>query len=165
VSRSTHSPARERYASLWIGLERPLRALEQLAGEPERLDEEGDALAHLQLALHESTELAESIAPARGAVPLHRELAAALADARDLTDEVAAAVEAGEAEAALPLVWEWRGALFRIRLARLRLSRPDGVLPSEPPRAGDAFLLGAVVLAFALGAVTVLIAALLGAWP
>jgi len=30
-------------------------------------------------------------------------------------------------DAALPLVWEWRGTLFRVRFARLRFERPRAV--------------------------------------
>ena len=43
--------------------------------------------------------------------------------ARDATGEVVEAVDAWGAEAVEPLVYEWRGALFRVRLARLQARR------------------------------------------
>jgi hypothetical protein len=60
--------------------------------------------------------------PPAGTEPVHAELAAALAGARDATSQVVEAVDDWGPEAADPLVWEWRGALFRVRLARLRLA-------------------------------------------
>ena len=47
-----------------------------------------------------------------------------LAAARDATAEVAEALTDQGAEAIEPLLPEWRGALFRVRLARLRLATP-----------------------------------------
>ena len=44
--------------------------------------------------------------------------------ARDATAEVAEAVSAWGAAGVEPLLHEWRGALFRVRLARLRLTPP-----------------------------------------
>jgi len=64
---------------------------------------------------------------------VHEELAAAVADARDATAEIADAVDAYGEDAAAALVWEWRGALFRVRLARHRLFHPEP-LPADPMR-------------------------------
>ena len=61
------------------------------------------------------------IVPPAGAEAAHAELRAALAEARDATGEVAGALADGDADAVAALVHEWRGALFRVRLARHRL--------------------------------------------
>jgi hypothetical protein len=65
-----------------------------------------------------------------------------------------------------PLVHEWRGALFRVRLARLRLATPaprPPVAPEQPPE-GIAWPLGAFFLALA-GALAFVSGATLGLWP
>ena len=111
-------------ADLWNGLSRTLTRLEQLAAGPDGLlDEEAvlDVLPRLQYALHTAAELSAGIEPPTGAETPHAELAAALGDARDATAEVIDALDEGGADAAAPLLHEWRGALFRVRLARLRL--------------------------------------------
>jgi len=58
---------------------------------------------------------------------------AALAEARDATAEVAYAVEIDEAEGVEPLLPEWRGSLFRVRLARLRALERTNALAAEAP--------------------------------
>lgn len=136
LSAGTGIEPRERYAGamagLWSGLGRTLARLEAVAASPpERLA--GAALGELpslQYGLHAAGELALGIEPPPGAEIAHAELAAALADARDATAELVEAVESGGGEAAAALVHEWRGALFRVRLARLRLSAR-----AEPPAA------------------------------
>jgi hypothetical protein len=118
----------ERYATqvgaLWNGLAGTLTRLEALAAEPDRLEDEKqlDLLRRLQYALHTSSEHAFGLMPPAGTEPVHAELAAALAGARDATAQVVEAVDDWGHDAAEPLVWEWRGALFRVRLARLRLA-------------------------------------------
>jgi hypothetical protein len=98
---------------------------------------------------------------------LHDELAAALADARDVTAEVAEASTEGGADAVSPLLWEWRGALFRVRYARLRLDGARLPAPPAPPAGVPAAprtppsVTAAVV---GLGSALVLAAALLGLW-
>lgn len=115
-------------AGLWQGLSETLARLEAMAADPdERLDRSAlDVLPGLQYALHRASELAVGIAPPRGAETAHAELAAALADARDATADVIDCLEAGGADAAALLVHEWRGALFRVRLARHRLAERPG---------------------------------------
>jgi hypothetical protein len=97
----------------------------------------------------------------------HAKLADALAEARDSTAEIAEALSQGGLEAAAPLVWEWRGVLFRVRFARIRLERTRRA-PASPSLAGTAppartppVVAG---LAVAVGSGLVLFAALLGLW-
>lgn len=164
----------ERYASamgeLWSGLTRTLTRLEQIAGDPEQLvdDEVLDALRRLQYALHSASEHAYGLEPPAGAETAHAELAAALGGARDATAEVAEAVEDAGAEAATPLVHEWRGALFRVRLARLRLAAtpPARVVVAPPPPARREVAAPAVAFALALGgALAFVLGATIGPWP
>ena len=72
----------------------------------------------------------------------------------------------GERKECEPLLHEWRGALFRVRLARLRLATPPKT-PPEPPRAAQRVIVGPLV-AFLLalfGAVAFVAGATLGLWP
>jgi hypothetical protein len=115
-------------AGFWSGLARTLHGLESLAADPGRLDADAvGALRSLQYRLHWSSELLAGVEPPPGARHAHAELADALVDARDATGEFGDALEAGDS-AASTLLLEWRGALFRVRLARVQLS-------SRPPRA------------------------------
>lgn len=163
---------RERYADelgvLWSGLNRTLRRLDAIAGEPERLEDEATVatLRRLQYALHLANEHAYGLAPPPGAETAHAELAAALAAARDATAEISEAVSEEGLGGAAPLLHEWRGALFRVRLARLRVATPK--MPQT--EAGDAERPGiaAPLVAFALatcGAVGFVAGATLGLWP
>ncbi len=162
----------ERYATqvgaLWSGLARTLFELEQLAADPAQLEDD-DSLAllrRLQYQLHSASERAYGFAPPAGIEPVHVELAAALAGARDATSELVDAVDDGGAEAALLFLHEWRGALFRVRLARLRLTAPRTQPEKREPEAEQslrrplfAFTLTlAGSIAFATGAVG-------GPWP
>ena len=114
----------ERYATqvgaLWSGLARTLTELERIAADPlELVDEEVlDSLKPLQYRLHVSSEEAFGISPPSGVEPVHTELAAALAGARDATAELVEGLEEDGLDAALMCLHEWRGALFRVRLAR-----------------------------------------------
>jgi hypothetical protein len=144
----THAEAiREHYTSaldgLWSSLAGTVTVLEQLAADPEELDDETTLvlLPGLQYSLHRAGELVHGIAPPPGTREAHRELEAALEDARDVTGDVAALLEADDSETAAQLVLEWRGALFRVRLARRRLVRGLG-----------AFLAGAVLVTWPLWA-------------
>jgi len=162
----------ERYATqvgaLWSGLARTLFELEQLAADPAQLDDEDslDLVRRLQYRLHSASERAYGFAPPAGIEPVHAELAAALAGARDATSELVDAVDEGGAEAALLFVHEWRGALFRVRLARLRLAapqtRPGARVPEAERSLRRPFLAVALTIAgsiaFATGAVS-------GPWP
>jgi hypothetical protein len=153
---------------LWSGLARTLSRLDRIAAEPERLDEtdEVDALRRLQYGLHAASEHAYGLVPPTGAETAHAELRAALAGARDATAEVVEAVDAAGPEAAALLVHEWRGALFRVRLARLRLAGPRRVVVRPP--AAEPRELAAPLVAFLLalgGAVTFVLGATIGPWP
>jgi hypothetical protein len=152
------------FGGLWRRLSRSLSELERIAADPdELLDEDAlPVLAEARYRLHSAAELAVSDRAE------HVELATALAEARDVTAEVAEAVEAAGAFAAEPLVPEWRGALFRVRLARLRLSLPSP-LPSEPAGTGGKrsfpyAALAATLLAL-LGAVAFAVGAAFALWP
>jgi hypothetical protein len=165
---------RDRYASalagLWGNLGATLARLEAIAADPAlRLrDEAPDVLPALQYALHRAGELCIGIDPPVGAEGAHAELATALEEARDATGEVVELVELEGPEAVALLVHEWRGALFRVRLARHRLAAvPRVELPAEPEEedgdltrraATSTLLVLAGTVAFTAGAVLAL-------WP
>jgi len=154
---------------LWSELAGTLLQLETLAREPARLDEEArfETLRRLQYALHRASEHAYGLAPPAGTTPVHGELAAALAAARDATGEIVEAVEEGGVLAAEPLVYEWRGALFRVRLARMRLVAVPAQQPAAPRRVSRrraAAPLGALALLMA-GTAAFVTGAALGLWP
>src|SRR5579885_244528 len=151
---------------LWTELSRTLARLDRLAAEPERLDEQDAApsLAQLRYGLHLASEHAYGLDPPAGAESAHAELAAALAAARDATADVAEAAAAGT-DAVAPLLPEWRGGLFRVRLARLRLAPPQRRRATEPAASeGIARPLAAFLLALA-GALAFVGGATLGVWP
>lgn len=161
---------RQQYATalegLWGDLTGALTRLERIAAEPGELDEDTlEVLPVLQYSLHRAGEAVHGIAPLPAAAEAHHELAAALEEARDVTGDVASLLEADDYEGASDLVHEWRGALFRVRLARRRLVRLPAPLPpelDEPPTTATAFValavLGVGTLAFLAGAVLVI-------WP
>ena len=151
-------------AGLWDGLARALSELDALAAEPDALT--GERLPALQYALHTAGERIAGLTPPAGAEAVHEELAAAVADARDATAEVADTVEAFGEGAAAPLVWEWRGALFRVRLARRRLLNPEP-LPADPMRPSLPTPRRAAVSVALLcaAAATLLAGAFVGHWP
>jgi hypothetical protein len=155
---------------LWTGLTRTLGRLDRLAADPRRLDSEPvlDSLRRLQYALHVASELAHGVDPPAGAETAHAELAAALACARDATAEVVEAVAEQGRDGVRPLLHEWRGALFRVRLARLRLASQSAEPPRQTPEllpdGGVARPLVAFLLAL-LGALGFVAGATLGLWP
>jgi hypothetical protein len=168
------SGQREGYAAaltgLWKRLSWALTELESIAGDPAELFDEDsvlDRLPSLQYALHAASELALGLRPPAGAEIAHAELAAALAGARDATAEIAEVLEHGGGIAAEPLLPEWRGALFRVRLARLRVATPKP-LPAEletepePTTRGDALAATILVLG---GATVFATGATLQLWP
>jgi len=168
------SGQREGYAAaltgLWKRLSWALTELESIAGDPAELFDEDsvlDRLPALQYALHAASELALGLRPPAGAEIAHAELAAALAGARDATAEIAEVLEHGGGIAAEPLLPEWRGALFRVRLARLRVATPKS-LPAEletepePTARGDALAATILVLS---GATVFATGATLQLWP
>ena len=168
------SGQREGYAAaltgLWKRLSWALTELESIAGDPAELFDEDsvlDRLPSLQYALHAASELALGLRPPAGAEIAHAELAAALAGARDATAEIAEVLEHGGGIAAEPLLPEWRGALFRVRLDRLRVATPKP-LPAEletepePTARGDALAATILVLS---GATVFATGATLQLWP
>lgn len=147
---------------LWLGLGPTLVALERIAAMPGRLDEAADDLPALQHGLHTAVELAFGIEPPIGAEGAHATLALAIAEARDATAELTDTLAVEGAEAAAPLVWEWRGALFGVRLARRTLAGHAAVELDED--AGTRIALVSLVLLLA-GVAAVLGGALAHAWP
>ena len=128
MAPNTTSPERyaEEMGELWTELSHTLARLDRYAATPDRLDDVRAeiSLNRLRYALHLASEHAYGVAPPPGAETAHAELRSSLAAARDATAEVAEALTDQGAEAVEPLLPEWRGALFRVRLARLRLATP-----------------------------------------
>jgi hypothetical protein len=154
---------------LWSGLSRTLSRLDRIAGDPNILEDSDtyDVLQRLQYRLHMAGERVYGLAPPPGAEASHRDLWASLAVARDATADVADALAEDGPEAAGLLVHEWRGALFGVRLARLRLlgppRRPEATAEPRPTRRLTVPVLACVLVttgaaAFVLGATT-------GRWP
>jgi hypothetical protein len=114
-------------AELWERLGRAMSDLDALAATPaeQLLEEAGPLLPRLQYDLHLASETALGLTPPPESEQGHEELAQALVLARDATAELLDAVEAGDLEAAAGMTYEWRGALFAVRLARLRLTAAD----------------------------------------
>jgi len=142
---------------LWSWLSPSLAGIEELA--------DVDSLRRLQYALHVASEHAYGLEPPAGAASAHAELADALACARDVTGEIAAGYALFGPEGVQPLLHEWRAALFRVRLARMRLATPakraaaERVFDDGIARPLTAFLLAlGGALAFVAGAT-------LGLWP
>ena len=164
--------ARESYeaaiAGVWTDLRTTLHRLEVLAADPDESlarDDAAERLGGLQYSLHRSAELVAGLEPPLEAETGHEELASALTDARDATAEIAYVLEVDDAEEAGPYVYEWRGALFRVRLAQLRLSSPvaQAPAPSAPhgPSARRLLLAWALV---AVGALVLAAGAVAGVW-
>jgi hypothetical protein len=150
-------------AGFWSGLSGTLRALDSIAGDSHRLDGAEGTLRALQYRLHWSSELLAGVKPPDEARAEHAELEDALVDARDATGEVAEALERAGVHAAADLLYEWRGALFRVRLARLRLgARPE---PAPAPTKDPPYSAGAASLLALFGAVAFVTGAALVLWP
>jgi len=152
---------------LWNGLARTLGRLETLAGARERLaDDDGlEELRLLQYRLHVASEHAVGLSPPAASASAHGELAAALLDARDATGELAEALSLEGLSAVESGIYEWRGALFRVRMARLELSGASCSSPAEPAEPSGRL---APVAALALtvgGAAAFVVGATVGPWP
>jgi hypothetical protein len=139
---------------LWRDLELTLDRLDELADVPaQQLEHEAPTdLARLQYRLHAASEAVLELAPPAEAMEAHRDLADALVGAREATAAVAGALEDGD-----PLdgfQYEWRGALFRVRLARMELAREgrSGVRRIPWTRVHGGALLATAVAAVAVGA-------------
>jgi hypothetical protein len=150
-------------AGFWSGLSGTLRALDAIAADDSRLDEGAvGPLRTLQYRLHWSSELLDGVRPPADARDAHDELRDSLYDARDATAEMVEAIELGGHDAAAELIFEWRGALFRVRLARMRLGvQPDPEPPARRPPHRAAAATGLAVL----GAAAFLVGAVLIVWP
>jgi len=158
----------EELGELWAGLLRTLTRLDIVAAEPDRLDEAGAerSLRRLQYALHVSSEHVVGLQPPPGGETAHAELEAALACARDATAEVAHAASIFGAAGVEPLLHEWRGALFRVRLARMRLAPPPR--PPVQPQPEEHQALARPLIAFLLalfGAIGFVGGATTAIWP
>ena len=149
-------------AGFWSGLASTLRGLEALAADSRRLDEDSvDALRLFQYRLHWATEALAGVVPPAGTRELHDELADALVGAREWTGDIAAALERYGRGGADELLLGWRGALFRVRLARMRLAGPSTDASAETFSRSAALATAFTVLgvaAFTAGAMIV-------AWP
>ncbi len=167
---AAETQAGERYATqvgeLWTGLSLTLARLESIAASPERLahDDTLDALRGLQYRLHTASESVVGLSPPAASAPAHTELGAALEGARDATAEVIDAIEEAGASAVDLVLHEWRGALFRVRLARLRLGGGRREAATLPPLPGFRAPLVAFVLS-AVGAGAFAYGATAGPWP
>src|SRR5919108_3467960 len=162
---------------LWEGVGAALVRLERIAeSAPDVVaDDFVSELPALQYTLHSGAELALGIDPPAGAEELHEELVAALGEARDSTAEIALALEAADTELVEPLLPEWRGVLFRVRLARLRVlegaarrGRPSGkpVPTGEAARRERTSVSAVVATPLVLGRAFLFTAgAVLAAWP
>ncbi|MET1009976.1 MAG: hypothetical protein ABWY96_08000 [Gaiellaceae bacterium] len=162
---------------VWERVGSALVRLERVAEDPAEGVADGflDELPQLQYTLHAGAEIAVGIAPPRGGEALHAELVAALGEARDITAEVGFILESGDVELVQPLLPEWRGALFRVRLARLRAlertARPLGSdAPPEPeprkkPRERTSLSAIVATILVISGAFLFTAGAVLAAWP
>jgi hypothetical protein len=166
----------EAVSQIWERVGAALVRLERVAEAPAEGLADGflDELPQLQYSLHAGAELAVGIEPPPGAETLHAELVSALTEARDITAEVGFALEGGDVELVQPLLPEWRGALFRVRLARLRALERTAVPVSsdrdaapEPKRQRERTPLSAIVAtALVIGGAFLFTAgAVLAAWP
>lgn len=181
MERTVRGGERQAYTAavtdLWERVGTALIRLERVADSTseELVDEHAEELPGLQYALHSGAELAVGIDAPDMAATLHAELVAALAEARDATADVSYALETGDPETVEPLLLEWRGALFRVRLARLRaLERSRAATGEQPARASsgrrdrtDRTAVSAIVATILIlgGAFLFTAGAVLVAWP
>jgi hypothetical protein len=178
MERAVRTGERHGYAAavadLWEPLARALVRLERIAEAPpdEIVTDAREELPGLQYTLHRSAELALGLHPPPRAAPAHAELVEALGQARDTTADVAVAVDELDDELVERLLPEWRGALFRVRLARLRalertpLPRADEPFQRLTPEPHEASASALVATALVIvGALVFTAGAVLAAWP
>lgn len=137
-----------------------LRALDSVAAAPDELAEAAAELPALQYALHVAGERVLGVEPLPGHEEAREDLAVALAIAREETADVLEAVENGDPTVEA-LVWEWRAALFGVRLALEQADVPDRVKAPERPRLRDLAPLVTIIT----GVLIVLGGALADLWP
>jgi hypothetical protein len=180
MERTVRGGERQAYTAavtdLWERVGTALTRLERVADSPpgNLVDEHAEELPRLQYALHAGAELAVGINAPDTAATVHAELVEALGEARDATADVSLALEYGDPEAVEPLLLEWRGALFRVRLARLRALERSRVAQErsqrtvdEPRGRQDRTAVSAVVATILIlgGAFLFTAGAVLVAWP
>ena len=182
MERTVRGGERQAYTAavtdLWERVGTALTRLERIAEAPadDLLYEHAEELPGLQYSLHAGAELAVGIDAPPSAATLHAELIAALGEARDATADIAFALDNGDTETAEQLFPEWRGALFRIRLARLRALERSRAATSEqavrpstdpPARRADRTAVSAIVATILIlgGAFLFTAGAVLVAWP
>jgi hypothetical protein len=170
-------PYAQAVTDLWDGVGAALIRLERIAESPATALAEDvvEELHSLRYTVHRGAELAVGIEPPTGAEPLHEELVASLAEARDATAEIASLLDEGDVELVDPLLPEWRGALFRVRLARLRalegtkidLGSDGSVEPDTTVRRRERTSVSAIVATVLVvgGAFLFTAGAVLAAWP
>ena len=154
----TREPSRRAVDRLRRELIPALDRLDRAAAEPWALEESTDLRA-LQYTLHVAAERVHRLEG--DALGIEGELESALAAARDETADVAETLDECGPAGAGALVWEWRAALFAVRLALRGLdSDEQGSSPAPPPRRAvlPLVLLGA-------GVAVVLGGALASLWP
>jgi hypothetical protein len=179
MERTVRGGERQAYTAavtdLWERVGSALTRLERVAdsSSAELVEDHADELPGLQYALHSGAELAVGIDAPDMAATLHAELVAALGEARDATADVSSALESGDPDAVEPLLLEWRGALFRVRLARLRALERSRALVGERPRRtprrgrSEGIAVSAIVATILIlgGAFLFTAGAVLVAWP
>jgi hypothetical protein len=179
MERTVRGGERQAYTAavtnLWERVGTALTRLERVAdsSSAELVEDHADELPGLQYALHSGAELAVGIDAPDMAATLHAELVAALAEARDATADISYALETGDPDTVEPLLLEWRGALFRVRLARLRALERSRALVAERPRRSsrhdrsDGIAVSAIVATVLIlgGAFLFTAGAVLVAWP
>ena len=176
VRRNEPGAYAEAVSHLWERIGSALVRLERVAESPAEGVADGflDELPQLQYSLHAGAELAVGIDPPPGGEALHAELVSALAEARDITAEVGRALEGEDVELVEPLLPEWRGALFRVRLARLRalersavtIGSDQGAPPATKPRRERTSPSAIVATLLVIGGAFLFTAgAVLAAWP
>ena len=165
-AEATRPDYRSALDKLWANTSPAVAQLEQIASSPEdELDDSIDLLPALQYALHRASEAAVGLRPPPATVPAHEEFAAALADARDVTGDVSELAETYDWDAAHDLTHEWRAALFRVRLARRRLTRarPLPIITPEVRSETRAATVSLLCLVAGTGVFTA--GAVLALWP
>lgn len=138
-----------------------LRALDEAAADPWALGARAEELPALQYALHLACERLLELPPEAGAEEAHRELGVALAIAREETAGVAAALEELDGDVAAGLVWEWRVALFGVRIALMHADGAGSIAGAQE----ELRPASAPVVLLTLGVGLVLGGALAELWP